>query len=385
MKRQTSINASDGTTTTMRTLSTRPLRRLGAAAALGGLAVGSLALPQAPLTSRAQAAGTTRTVGPGVDLRAALNSLHPGDTLALRPGTYHTGLVSPAPASTAVGADRKMSVGTAAARITVRAADPRNRPVILGEIKLWGPSYWILDGLKVQAVDATRDALYIGGGTGWVVRNSEFSGANNTGAYSNVTIGTDVYGTGAPRAFAFTGNCVHDAAHTNRSFTDHNIYVSYAGNSSSGGEISRNIIFNHPNGAGIKLGNGGVPGARGPWGVQVAYNTVAQGGRQVLLHGDVRGNTISRNILSTSTKRLGTSKLTTSVYLNLVVGGGNTFANNYAASSSVFSFGKTARIGVDNAVRADPGFAGSGCGGFVPDNAKATAYGRYGAGALPTW
>ena len=364
---------------------TAPARRLGVALALGGLAVASLALPSAPLTERAAAAGTTTTVGPGADLRTAMIALKPGDTLALLPGTYDSGMVSPPPVSLAIGADRKMSVGTPTQPITVRAADPSARPLILGEIKLWGPSYWVLDGLRVQAVDATRDALYIGGGRGWVVRNSEFFGASSTGAFSNVTIGSDIYGSGAPSGFTFTQNCVHDAGHTTRRTTDHNIYVSFRGTPSSGGLISRNTIFNHPNGAGIKLGDGGVLGAVGPWGVKVTYNTIAYGGRQVLLHGDVRNNTVARNIFATSTQRFSSVNKTTSVYLNMVVGGGNTFANNYAASSTMFSFGRSVTIGVDNAVRTSPRFAGAGCEGLRPTYAKAVAYGRYGSGALPRW
>lgn len=360
-------------------------RKWAAAATLSALTLATVALPGAPLTSRAQAAGTTYTVGPGVDLKAALIRLHAGDTLALRPGIYRTGMVSPPPSTLAIGADRKMHLGTASAPITVRASDPRNRPLILGELKLWGPSFWRLDGLRVQAVDRARDALYIGGGKGWTVRNSEFFGASTTNAYSNVTISSDIYGSGAPRGFMFTGNCVHDAGRSTRQGTDHNIYVSFAGNADSGGVISRNVIFNHANGVGIKIGNGGIPGAPGPWNVQVAYNTIAQGGRQVFLHGDVRGNTISRNIFATSTQRFGVVNKTTSVYLNLVIGGGNTFANNYATGSTMFSFGKTARIGADNAVRTSPLFSGSGCSGFRPNTVNASAYGRYGRGTLPTW
>lgn len=369
----------------------RPARLLGAAFAVGGLAVATVAMPDAPLTARAQAAGATYTVGPGVDLRYALMKLYPGDTLLLQPGVYRTGMVLPIPATStlpkvdAKGTFKKMSVGTPTAPITVRAADPKNRPLILGELKLWGPSYWQLDGLRVQAVDATRDALSIGGGTGWTVRNSEFSGASSTGAYSNVTISSDVYGTGAPSRFAFTGNCVHDAGRTIRKGTDHNIYVSFAGDSTSGGVISRNIIFNHANGAGIKLGNGGVKGAPGPWGVQVTYNTIAQGGRQVLLHGALRNNTVARNILSGSTQRFTGANKTTATYLNVVTGAGNYFVNNYAAASTMFYYGQTARIGADNAVRPNPSFSGGGCGGFRPNYAKAKPYGRYGSGALPRW
>lgn len=362
------------------------MSRLWSAAALAVVALtAAVALPGAPLTPRAEAAGRTYTVSPGVDLRAALIALEPGDTLALRPGTYRTGMVSPPPATLAIGADRKLHVGTARSRITVRAADPGNRPLILGELKLWGPSYWTLDGLRVQAVDATRDALYIGGGTGWIVRNSEFFGASATNAFSNVTIASDAYGTGAPRGFAFTGNCVHDAGRSTRQGTDHNIYVSFAGNRASGGVISRNVIFNHANGVGIKLGDGGKDRAPGPWNVTVAYNTIAQGGRQVFLHGDVRANVITRNIMSTSTQTFRGLAVTTTVYLHDVVGGGNTFSQNYAAGSTMFAYGKTARVGIENAVRASPRFAGSGCTGFRPSAAKATAYGRYGSGALPRW
>jgi len=361
-------------------------RRLITAAALSALGVSSFVVPGAPLTARAEAAGTTRTVGPGVNLKAALIALKPGDTLALLPGVYRTGMVSPPPATLAIGADRKMHRGTPSARITVRAADPSKRPLILGELKLWGATYWTLDGLRVQAVDRTRDALYMGGGTGWTVKNSEFFGASVTNAYSNVTISSDSYGTGAPRGFMFTGNCVHDAGRSTgraRYGTDHNIYVSYAGDRGSGGVISRNVIFNHANGVGIKLGNGGIPRAPGPWNVQVAYNTIAQGGRQVFLHADVRGNTISRNILADSTQPFGVVKTTVSVYLNQVIGGGNGFANNYATGSTMFSFGKSARIGVDNVVRPSPHFSGSGCGGFRPTTPAAVGYGRYGSGPLP--
>ena len=361
----------------------RPRRLLIAALAMSGLAMGSVVAPGAPLTGRAEAAGRTFTVYPGVNLRSALMTLRPGDTLQLAPGVYRTGFVLPIPATATVRT--KMSVGTPTAPITVRAQDPRNRPLILGELKLWGPSYWHLDGLRIQGVDAGKDSLYMAGGVGWVVRNSEIFGARQTGAYSNVTIGSDIYGTGAPRNFNFTANCVHDAAQTKRSNTDHNIYVSFAGNSGSGGWITRNVIFNHPNGVGVKLGAGGLPGAHGPWGVKVVYNTIARGGRQVLLHGDVRNNYIARNIFANSWAPLGSTRKTTSVYLNLVIGGGNTFANNYATASTMFYFGKTARFATDNAVRVNPKFNNASCGGFRTSYAKASAYGRYGSGAMPRW
>ncbi len=358
--------------------SLRPGRTLPAATLLGALAAATLVAPHALSAEPASADGRTVTVGPsisGPQLTDVLEQLQPGDTLELAPGTYRTGYVIPNPATLAVR--ERMSPGRPDAPITVRAADPANRPLLLGELKLWGASYWVIDGLRVQAVDAGRDALFMGGGTGWVVRNSEFSGALKTGAYSNVSIGSDIYGTGAPSKFAFTGNCVHDAARSTRVNTDHNVYVNYPGTPGSGGVISRNVIFNHVNGVGIKIGNGGAVRAPGPWNVKVEYNTIAQGGRQILLHADVRDNTMSRNLLAASTERFTKVNETTSVYFNLVVGKGNVMANNYAAGSTRFSFGTNVALQGFNAVRSSPGFTSTGCGGFKPSNPVAAAFGRY--------
>ena len=68
-----------------------------------------------------------------------------------------------------------------------------------------------------------------------------------------------------------------------------------------------------------------------------------------------------------------------------MVGGGNTFVNNYATNSTMFSWGTNVKVSGDNAVRANPRFASAGCNGFRPTFAKASAYGRYGSGVLPRW
>lgn len=340
----------------------------------------ALAAPGSPLLERAHAAsGRVVTVQPGISgtrLTEVLSSLQAGDTLRLAPGTYRTGMVLPNPPTMAVRT--RLHVGRPGAPITVRAADPARRPLILGELKLWGASWWTLDGLRVQAVDKDRDALFMGGGRGWVVRNSEFSGAKATGAYSNVSIASDLYGSGAPKGFSFVGNCVHDAAQTNRGTTDHNVYVSFAGEPGSGGVISRNVIFNHPRGVGIKLGNGGQLGARGPWGVKVTYNTIARGGRQVFLHADVGDNVVSRNILAQSTQNFASLAKTTTTYFSHVEGTGNRFVSNYASGASMFSFGANVSVTPDNALRREPGFTSVGCNGFKTTNPAAAGFGRYG-------
>jgi hypothetical protein len=256
-------------------------------------------------------------------------------------------------------------------------------------LKLWGPYYWRFDGLVVQATISGADAMYIGGGRGWSVRRSEFFGARQTGGYANVAIATDIIrGTGAPTDFYFGQNCVHDAANNaaHPVGTDHNIYVNYAGRPGSGGSITRNVIYGHPHGTGIKIGYGGAPRAPGPWGLKVTYNTIANGGRQVLMHGDVRNNYVAANLFYGSTQPFTRNPDTTAVYIHDVVGAGNRFARNYAASTKRFSFGHTAIIYRDNGVRPNPRFdATMNCGGYHTRYAKASAYGRYGAGAVPTW
>lgn len=333
--------------------------------------------PAAPPPPPPVVAGSGRavTASPGDDLNTLMRSLQPGDTLSLHPGTYVVHTLRPV-----------VQRGTASAPITVRAADPARRPLLKGHLKLWGASYWQLDGLRVQTIDARQDALSMFGGTGWTVTRSEFFGAAQTGAYSNVGVHSDgTTGTGSPKQFRFVGNCVHDAGRTNRGRTDHNIYVAFTGDTRSGGLISRNVIYGHPQGSGIKLGNGGVERARGPWGVRVTQNSIGDGAMQVLLHGDIRNNTVSGNLLWRSIYKIGGTK-STSVYLNNVVGSGNVFTHNYANGATMFSYGSRATIGVDNGLRPAPRLNAVGtCGGYRPTTTAGKAYGVDGTGAWPRW
>jgi hypothetical protein len=322
-------------------------------------------------------AGRVYTAKPGDNLVVAFQKLRAGDTLELEPGTYPAHVLHPITAK-----------GTATAPITVRAADPARRPLIQGNLWLRGPSYWILDGLRIQTVDQDFDALDISGGTGWTVVNSEIFGASATGAYANVSIQTDTtYGTGAPSDFVFAYNCVHDAGRSTRPDpTDHNIYVNFGGTSTSGGIITRNVIYGHPHGAGIKLGNGGVVGALGPWGVTVSWNTIADGGRQILMHGNLNNDTIYGNLMYDSTQNFAWKPGTTLVYVNLVTGSGNVITHNYGYDATMWLYGKTVSVGADNALRPSPSFATvDSCTGFQPRYGPAQAYGRYGTGAFPAW
>jgi hypothetical protein len=361
-------------------IATRPLARRRARAAVAGAlgvvaaAAGMLAGPVAP----AQAAGRVITISPSDvtygpvgarSLAGRLQALRAGDTLVLGPGVYNVGVTRP-----------NVWSGTAQRPIVIRASHP-SRTLIKGQLKLWDANYWQLRNIRIQATVKGSEALYMGGGRGWLVAGGEFFGGRATGAYANVAIGSGNFS--QPTAFRFTANCVHGAGRTARENQDHNIYVNFAGSTRTRGSIDHNVIFDHPNGTGIKLGAGGQPGARGPWNVRVASNTVSNGGRQILLHGNVRGNVVTGNLLAFSTKHFQKLPKTTAIYANMLTTRTNRIAHNYVYASDFVAWDPDKRLvnAGDNRKRGNPVFNGMGtCGVYQAKAGPAKAYGRYGHG-----
>jgi hypothetical protein len=365
-------------TQSIATTSPAPRRRARvlAAGALAAVAAGAAlaAGPAAP----AQAAARVITISPSDitygpsgprSLAARLQALRPGDTLVLNPGVYNAGYTRP-----------NVWSGTSRSPIVVRASQPA-KTLIKGQLKLWDASYWQLRNLRIQATVKGSEALYLGGGRGWIVAGGEFFGGRATGAYANVAIGSGNYS--EPQGFRFTANCVHGAGRTARENQDHNIYVNFKGSNATSGSIDHNVVFDHPNGVGIKLGAGGEPGARGPWHVRVVNNTVSNGGRQILLHGNVRGNVVQGNLLAFSTKNFQKLAKTTAIYANMLTTRTNRISHNYVYASSFVAWdpdGRLVNTG-DNRLRGNPVFNGMGtCGVYEAKAAPARAYGRYGHG-----
>ena len=355
--------------------------------------------------SPAAAASDSRviTIDPQDDFTAIVATLHAGDTLSLLPGTYDIGLArfyaGPFPAPR----HGNLNSGKPTAPITIRAADPTQRPLLHGLLSFQGADYLTLDGLRVQADLAGQPALRMTDGVGWVVQNSEFFGARQTYALANVEIGGGLNPSrrGQPAHFAFIRNAVHDASNAPRALypdravnhTEHNLYLYFAGSSGSGGTVSRNVIWGHPNGEGIKIGSGGAYAAPGPWSVTVSYNTIADGGRQILLHGDVRYNVIKGNLLWRATQKFNTDPRTTQIYVHDVTGKGNLITHNYAYGSSMFMFDPGCPFAPQRSIvassfnilsaakSADPGLLSRNTvGGWRTTNAAASAYGRWGTG-----
>jgi hypothetical protein len=347
----------------------RPLRH----ALVALLAVAAAVAPLAPASAEDGYPARTYTAGAGDDMRRAFEALRPGDTLLLEPGTYDIGYIRPVVAR-----------GTSRAPITVKPQVWASPPVLVGGIELKSPDFWSLQRLRVKAAADRAPALHVHGGTGWRVTGGEFWGARDTEAYANVAIDG---GGGYPRGFTFSQNCVHDAATTQRAKTDHNIYVKFHGAAGSGGVISQNTIVGHPNGAGIKLGDGGETNAPGPWGVKVTGNTIVDGGRQVLMSHDVRGNSVTGNLLGRSREPFtATDRRTTGLYALMVGGTGNVVGNNYVFGADMAlrdPYGKV-RVAGDMAVRPDAQLTGRGC-SVQPGYWKARYYGRTSTGVYPRW
>jgi hypothetical protein len=345
---------------------------------------GEDALAAAPEVARPAAVGPrVITAHAGDNLKALLQSLYPGDTLRLAPGAiFNTGYLS-----LYGGAVGGIRLGSSAAPITVTSADPSNPARIVGGLMLTRANYWRLSGLQFVATATGKSALYMSGGVGWSVTNSEFWGADRTGSYANVAIGgTATYG--SPSRFVFAGNCLHNAGQTSRSNTDQNLYVSFAGSSGTSGGIARNIIWGSPNGSAIKLGNGGSTGELGPWNVAITNNTLISNGRQLMITGNVRNNLIRSNLFVNATAGFTRSPQTTQIYVNGRVGGGNYVDHNYGFGASMFAFdpAHSVRYGKNyqsNSRASNPAFSsGWRCTAWRPTNRPVTLYGRY---APTTW
>jgi hypothetical protein len=178
------------------------------------------------------------------------------------------------------------------ARIRVRNY-PGEHPVLRGQLWIGDPSYWTVSGLRVEWGPTNPDEplVRLYGGTGWRLTRSEIWGSRST---SGLQVDD------GPRnnlgRWLVKGNCIHDTFPTDGLNQDHNLYV---GDMSSSphprGVISHNILFNAPNGRGVKLGPGGTSG--GAVNVQVRFNTIYNSSQNVSLSRDTRKVVIERNIL----------------------------------------------------------------------------------------
>lgn len=315
-------------------------------------------------------------VSTAAQLEQQLPLLQAGDTLAVEPGTYDVGLLRPR-----LGTFGHTAEGTPTAPITLTAADPANPPLIQGSVKLDDANYWTLSHLRIQGTLANTDTLTFNGGTGWSLLDSEVFGARQTGGHANVVV-AKIGSWPMPTNWTIADNAIHDAgADATRPGTQHEIYLTAVGNTGRG-LIVRNLLYNTPEGATVKIGNGGLANSPGISGVQVADNTMYCNFEQVLLHGNVSNNTVTDNLMVLSTRAMGDGG-TVGVYLAGVTGTNNLIKGNYyyAITKPIFNLASTGSFtdGGDNRIRGNPQFDRTASPYFHPRTVPARAYGRYAA------
>lgn len=346
-------------------------RRAGTVLVAAVLVVLSVAVWPSPAAGAALARRTFYVATDGTDagpgtidqpwrtIGFAIQRLAPGDRLYVRAGTYDERIKTP-----------PIAAGRADARILV-ANHPGERPVIRGLLWLRNPSHWTISGINVTWSDANESDEHMVkmiDGTNWKLVDSEIWGARSFAAV--LVVGSVP---GQPSAWRISRNCIHDTYATNGTNQDQLVYVN-TGVAPGSGTIDRNVLFNAPNGSGIKLG-GPDPDDGGSAHVTVRYNTIYATSQNILVAWQSHSNTVTRNLLG----------LVGANYSNVrgyqLAGAGNVASDNAGYAARSFLLNDAGYRGVTdggNAFAVDPRFdSTASCAGFHPTDRTASRYGRY--------
>ena len=347
----------------------RRMQHHGAVLVMVALVVAAVGLVGMPV----RADGVTKVVAPWGDDAAegtaeapfrtvtrGLLAVGPGDTLLLREGTYVEDVRSP-----------RIQRGTPEARIRF-ANWPGERPVIQGLLWMKGASYWTLDGLAVTWNPgrlSTEHMVKMTNGVGWRVTRSEFWGAQS---FAGLLVASTV--AGEPADWAVEENCIHDTQPSNDVNQDHLIYTN-TGLTAGAGRIARNVLFNAPNGTGVKLG-GPSPLSGGATRVTVTENTIWNTAQNLLVAWQSNDNVISRNLLGSTGPGYGT------IRGYQLAGAGNVASGNVAGGATSVFLNDTGYVGVadggGNVFPVEPAFDDTTtCAGFHPADPVAASVGRY--------
>lgn len=293
----------------------------------------------------------------------ALPRLRPGDELLVRGGTYRQRI-----------RDLELRAGTPDRRITVRAY-PGEEPVLAGLLWLDRPSHWTLSGLHVTWDDhgkaGNKDHMVkITDGVGWRLEGSELSDARS---FAALLIASEREG--EPADWSITGNCIHGTRKSNGINQDHLLYLN-PGLSGRGGVVRGNLLFDAPNGAGIKLG-GASDDEGGAAGVTVERNTVWDAAQSILVSWQSEDNVFADNLLGGTARRYG------AIRGYRLSGEGNAARGNVAADTEAVllndeGYEPVADRGGNLLLLAEPGFDDTAsCDRFRPSEARAALVGHH--------
>lgn len=317
-------------------------------------------------------AGTS--AAPWKTIERALPALRCGDTLAVS-GTEATPYV---PTKVDAEGDPVLSFDPAAAQdctattgITVRSADGAD-PEIKGLVRFSNLQYWTFSNIDVRwnRGQYTEHLLKLQGGRGWGWTDAEVSHANS---FANVLVAPT--SAGPPHGWTLARNCIHDNVANqdpNANNRSHGVYVGTLGGS-TGGLVSRNIVFNVVAGQGIKLHAGDDIGS--PSDVDVTYNTIVNVSQQGILVGtDARANVLDHNLVANA--RGGAAIRGSGLKDSTNVLG----PTGWWAATRAVQYYPTGGTFIDQGghVNADPRFDSvTSCDGFHPTNTVVQPFGRW--------
>ena len=307
-------------------------------------------------------AGEGTEPDPWRTLDHALPRLRPGDELRLRGGTYRERV-----------RDLDLQPGTPDARITIRAW-PGEEPVLAGLLWLDRPSYWTVSGLHVTWDDdgkaGKKDHMVkVTDGVGWRIEGNELSNAKSFAALLVASSGGD-----EPADWSVTGNCIHGTRKANGTNQDHLVYVN-TGTTGGPGLVSGNLLFDAPNGAGVKLG-GADDEDEGVRRVTVERNTIWKAAQSVLIAWRSEDNEVADNLLGATTRRYA------AIRGYRLSGEGNVARGNVAAETQDVLLNDDGHEEVEDAggnvlLTRSPGFDDTkSCDGFRPSDARAARAGH---------
>lgn len=224
-------------------------------------------------------------------LTYALQCLTAGDTLVVHDGTYRERVVISA------------LPGRPEAPVTVRPAAGA-RPLVEGRLTLAGANHWRVSSLTVRPDGSpygdNDSMIRMAGGRSWTLSGLDVAGGGGYGQVMIIPWEDDRWPDQQTATdWTITDSCIHDFPDSHSGgggplLTDHNVYVA-AGDRTSG-TIVRNRIFNAANGANVKIGL--ADGADASDAVEVAYNSLAGSGQNVIVVGDSDDADIHHNLVA---------------------------------------------------------------------------------------
>ena len=293
---------------------------------------------------------------PWATLEHAFAQLEPGDTLTVAGGTYRERIRDP---------DLRTGRPDAPIRVVADGSEPA---VLEGLLWLRDLDHWSLEGLNVtwdeERNDSSEHMVKLSGGEGWQLVDAEISGARS---FAGILIAE------SPSDWRLADLCVHSTHETNGTNQDHLIYVNSKADAGPG-VIERSLLFDAPNGSGVKLG-GPREYSEGTHRTTVRDNTIVETAQPILIAWESSNNVLEGNLLGDA----GDNYATIRGYR--LEGEGNVARGNAGYGATGLLLNDEGYRGIEegdgNRYPVEPDFdRRDRCDGYVPQDEEARDYGH---------